>query len=551
MSSPMHTPRLIERIRRRMWAAQVARRSALVWWWSGGAFLGTVLLGRCCGFGSTWLGPAAIAVPVLIALGSGLALARTPDRQAAARRADAALGGDDLLLTACSLPPAATGFATVVIARAETRAATADPARVVPWQPWRRSAWSLVVAVAALALALWMPQADPFGIAKRQALAAERQRSVEEARAAAVARAAEIAAQRPDAPLSAATEKALAELLAVLPKAGRDSQNQRLAALDAERRKISAALDATDAERTALPPADQGLQRIGAATDPAAAAALRQALERGDATAAQQAAQAAIAAVKKLEQAATPAERLAAERELGNRLAELAQAAGSSKDAAQALADAAARLADTADPALAKEALEALAADLQLSEEAMGKLAQTARDREAMRAALDALRLARAAALAGKWGVNEDPASKGVCDSVEAYRKMYRRLADGSGEGEGDDDDGGNGKGNGGNGKGLGGKGHGSGGKAPEDPSVVTDNLPENSPSRSQPGKIVASWKAPGASEPGTVVEAYREQLQAARREAADEVISEDLPPAYREAAKRYFDGLANGAAKP
>lgn len=523
--------RLIAAVRRRTLVAEAAARAARWWWWCGGVFIIAVVAGRLTGVGAGWLVPAATAIPLTAAAAAALALSRPIGRRACARRIDRTLGGGDLALTACDLPRPGTGMTAVTVARADAAALTLAATAVVPWQPWRRAGAASGLLAVAVAAAAWLPQADPFGVARRTRIAGERQRAAAEAQARAIATAAEIRARQPDAALSAATQAALGELLTALaPKPGQD-QAARLAALDAERRSLSSALDAA-ADRESAKTGEDGMQRVGGAADPAATAALRQALERGDAGPARQAVESAVRAAERAAQATDPAERAAAERDLRQRLSELAQAAKRSPAAARALADALERLADAADPATARAAMDALAADLGQADAAMSELAQGARDRQALKDALDAARLARAAAAAGR------DRNAHAQDSLEAYKRMYEDLlAQGGGTEAGEED-----------GPGMGDKpGRGRGGKAPENPDAETGSVSERSRSRDTPGKIVASWAAPGASEPGTVVQAYQEQLQAARREAADQVLSEDLPAAYRDAAKRYFDDLAHG----
>lgn len=486
-----------------------------------GMTLALVLAGRLLGFGASWLTPPLLLVPLVLAVAAGAVLARSPDRRDAARRADACFGSDDLLLTACALPAGATGMPALVLARAEARAAAADPRRIIRFQPWPRVAWAVSGLGLAWALTLWLPQLDPFGRVRQEQLRAERAAEAASSRAAAEAKTRALLDQHPEALHAGEVDAALAGLLATLGSREAD-RTARLRALDAERRNLSLALDR--AEERALPAtANRDLQRIGS-LDPASAAGMRQALVRGEAEAVQRAVAEAAALAREVQGMAPGTRRSAAERELRQRLDDLAKAVAGGGAAAQAVAEALDRLAEAADPALAKAALDALGAELEMADAAAQGLAQGGRDRAALREALETLRQARACAGAGE--------GEGACGSLAEYREMYQNLLAGQG----------------GEGKGMGPKaGQGSGGTAPENADAATGFTDERSRSPQRAGKIVASWKAPSAQERGAVVEAYRERVQAARREAADAVGGEDLPPAYRAAVKAYFEDLGNG----
>lgn len=483
-----------------------------------------ILVSRLLGVAPGWAHPAVLPIAAAVALLAGWLGGRAIDRRAAARLADARLGSDDLLLTASELPAAATGLGAVVQAQAAARCAAADPRAIVPWRPWRRVAWSAGIALLLLVATLWLPQLDPFGRVRQQRLRDERLATAEAAQLAAEQRLAAVLAEQPEAEHSAAVEGALDDLLATLGERAAD-RAARLQALDAQRRAISAALERTD-ERALPEQADRSLQRVGG-LDPASVAGLRQALSGGEAEQVKRALEQAAELAKRMP-GMDPAAKAAAQRELKQKLDELSRALAGGGAAAQAVQQALDRLAEAADPALAQAAMESLQAELELAEAAAEGLAQGGRDREALKQALETLRLAKACAQC--QGGGEGEGESGKPGSLADYKAMFQRLLDGEG----------------GSGTGMGpNQGQGQGGVAEEDPAAKTDFTDERSRSQQTAGKIVASWQAPGAQERGSVVEAYRERLSAARREASDAVGGEDLPPAYREAVKRYFDDLA------
>lgn len=510
---------------------RLARMAGVAWraWLACAALLAAlVLTSRLLGVAPGWAHPAVLLIALATTLLAGWLGGRAVDRRSAARLADAKLGSDDLLLTASELPPTASGFGAVVQAQAAARCATADPRAIVPWQPWRRFAWSAGIALLLLAATLWLPQLDPFGRVRQQRLRDERLATAAAAQLAAERQLATVVAGKPETEHSAAVEGALDDLLATLGERSAD-RAQRLQALDAQRRTLSAALERTD-ERALPVQAERSLQRVGA-LDPASVAGLRQALAGGEAEQVKRALEQAAELAKRMP-GMDPAAKAAAQRELKQKLDELSRALAGGGAAAQAVQQALDRLAESADPALAQAAMESLQAELQLAEAAADGLAQGGRDREALKQALETLRLAKACAQCQGGGEGEGEGGKP--GSLADYKAMFQKMLDGQA---------GNGNGNG---QGMGpNKGQGQGGTAPEDPAAKTDFTDERSRSQQTAGKIVASWQAPGAQERGTVVEAYRERLTAARREVSDAVGGEDLPPAYREAVKKYFDDLA------
>lgn len=516
--------RLLTAVQGRVRLASMAGVAWRAWLVCAALLAVLILASRLLGVAPGWAHPALLLVALAMTGLAGWLGGRDIDRRAAARLADVRLGSDDLLLTASELPASPSGLGAVVQAQAAARCATADPRAIVPWQPWRRLAWAAVLAVLLLAATLWLPQFDPFDHVRQQRLRDERLATAEAAQLAAERRLAAVLAEKPEAEHSAAVEGALDDLLATLGERSAD-RTARLQALDAQRRTISAALERTD-ERALPEQAERSLQRVGG-LDPASVAGLRQALAGGEAEQVKRALEQAAELAKRMP-GMEPAAKAAAQRELKQQLDELSRALAGGGAAAQAVQQALDRLAEAADPALAQAAMESLQAELELAEAAADGLAQGGRDREALKQALETLRLAKACAQCQGGGEGEGEGGKP--GSLADYKAMFQKLLDGEA----------------GSGQGMGpNQGQGQGGVAEEEPGAKTDFTDERSRSQQTAGKIVASWQAPGAQERGTVVEAYRERLSAARREASDAVGGEDLPPAYREAVKAYFDDLA------
>jgi hypothetical protein len=121
------------------------------------------------------------------------------------------------------------------------------------------------------------------------------------------------------------------------------------------------------------------------------------------------------------------------------------------------------------------------------------------------------------------------------CNGIGDYAELYERLMRGQCQG------GGTGSGAG---TGMRGPGRGVGGVAPEDDSLVSSFKTELSRSNVQAGKMLLKMRTRGLGTPGEVEEDYREYLDKIKDGVGEAILHEQVPPAYHQAVKRYFDSI-------
>jgi tetratricopeptide (TPR) repeat protein len=92
------------------------------------------------------------------------------------------------------------------------------------------------------------------------------------------------------------------------------------------------------------------------------------------------------------------------------------------------------------------------------------------------------------------------------------------------------------------------GAGYGYGPRPHGDENSPTGFHPEKTTSLLQPGKMLMEWKTREVSDAGPAREEYLRAVQDVRQQASEAVVSEQIPPGYQFAIKRYFDTLHNDA---
>ena len=104
---------------------------------------------------------------------------------------------------------------------------------------------------------------------------------------------------------------------------------------------------------------------------------------------------------------------------------------------------------------------------------------------------------------------------------------------EGQGEGEKQNDKQGNG--------GTGGQGQGRGGKPPE-VDQKTAFKTERSKSALHAGKTLMQWKTQEEADKGESKLDYKKAVDAVKQGVSEAILSEQIPPGYHEAIKKYFD---------
>jgi len=537
--------RLVAAVARRLYLRRAAQLASLALFWSAGVYAAGLIAARLTGLIPDLFTLSTVGVPAATAVLIALLLARQPRPALAARATDAALGSDDLFLTAGGLRQD-DGFAAVVLARAEARAAQARPAAVVPWR-WQRGTGIALVVVAALGLGAWLlPQLDPFGRQAARARLDQRKQQLKEVEQAAKARIEALIATAPDEPNSKEVQAELAKLAATFQELKPDQQklnDQKLAKLQQELGKTLA--DLREQQMKPVGDESEAAQRLGTAT-PEAMQALKEALAKGDQREAEQRVEALKDLAKKVAEATDPAAKKELQKQLKQGIEQLADQLGQpGKAAGQSLQKALDQLAQANNPELAEQAMDNLQDALQLAELELSASAQDARDLEQVKEALKALADARKAngkdGKDGKDGKGLDGKDGKECKSLADYRAMYAKLGQGAGSKDGD-------------GPGMGqSPGRGKGGKAPENDAVENGFQTERSPSQLTAGATIMQWKAKGEAEKGVAVEDYQRAVREVQQGVSEALLKEQLPPGYHDAVKKYFDelGAEAPAAKP
>lgn len=518
---------LLRSVRRRLTAVALLRRAAgfglVVVALYGLAFVAA----RGLGLFPEWDHRLALALPCIVL---GLAWSTTPrvTDARAAHAVDAALHADDLFLARTSLRDDAGAFASLVIRRAEERAARASAASIVP-MPSLRPIGSLAAGCAAVALLVAvLPAGDPFGSA-----AGREHRQQQEVRLAELERATEerleaLAAAALEEPTSPEVAKALEELQRAFGEMKPEAQEQNRAALEQQREALGREWRAAREQSIGDAAGSVPMQSFG---DAEKRRRWQTSLASGSTNELDRELRALADELDAAGAADDPAERRRhlenAQRNL-RELAQFAQQKVGSPEFAQALARALEQLQQidrggggASEPGSAER--EALLKSLKLAGLELDVLEQRLNDMKSLEEALSACE----AALAANAKEGLDATECKGCQSLSDYESFYRRIAS-SGE----------------PGPGQSGAGHGKGVAAAEDDSQKTDFQPEKSPSELTAGKLLLEIGSRGAGDLGERRAEFAAQVEVLRQRASEAIQQEEVPPGYHGAIRRYFDSL-------
>jgi hypothetical protein len=470
-----------------------------------------------------------------------------PSRREVARLVDARGRTEDLFLTRVLLAAAPGEYKPLVMQQAERVASSVRPGDVLSYEWQRPSAHVAGALFVLLAAMLFLPQLDPFGRAEARERAAERRRQLRDSRKANQMRLEQLRAMRPEENLSPAVTNALEDLKQTFNQAKpklQDVNRRRLRQEQARlaelwRKKSEQKLKEALSRRNSP-------QRFGQ-SGTGEQAQWRKQMEKGDPSGVKKEVEELKKMAQKLQRTGDPAEKQQIKREMQRRLKELSNFAGKGLGSAgldAALGRALDQLAMSEMEGLSAEALEGLEESLELTEEELEALAQSLRDMEELERALEACRNAQSL---NKWE-ELDGKRCSQCESMAEYAELYRQLTAGRcSKCGGKIGAGGNCTGCGagaGVSAGTGGRGRGRGGILPEDPEAETDLESTRARSAVQAGKILLSIKSRDVPEAGEARVEYEERLREVKEGVSEAVVNEEIPPAYHDAVKSYFDSL-------
>ena len=535
-----NTGKLMDGVAARQRSAAIGRRFYVFLLCAAGAYGLLLLVSRLLALVPDYWRPAHVPLLAAFALAAALAFHHRPAPRETARLIDRRMDTNDLFLTAALIQTAAGAYKPLVLRDAEAAAASIAPKAVVPFAWWKRCRNGALALAALCAAVLWAPQLDPFGKEQQRQQKTEQRKQLEESRKATELRLAMLKEQADEGALSKTVVKALDELkqnLNAMKPADQQGNLQRLSAQQAGLSQMwrkAGEQQAADALKQSFEPQKFG---EGAARK---TEEWKKELQKGNASGLKQELEELKAAAEKLDKMPDGAEKRALQEQMNQRLQDLADFAASqagSPSLNAALQRAMEQLSMSGMQGFSQEALQGLQESLQLSEAEMESLAQSLRDMKGLEEGLRTLQLARRLNEANSLNGERSQGLGSMADYEALYEQM---LAARQGQGEGQ----GQGQGTGGRGGGMGGPGIGEGGVAPEDPAAKTAFTNEKSQSALTAGRILLSMKTQGLSEAGEASRNYEQYLQEVKQGASEAIVHEQIPPAYHETIRKYFDTL-------
>ena len=523
------TQQLLRQTATRLWLAALGRhwqRTLLILCVLA---LVALLAARLLGLLTIGFIPLALAVLPGAALLVALLLARRPSARETARVIDARAGGKELFLTAALIGESPGEFQPIVVAQAEERAATIQPAAVAPW-PWQRGFLHAILALALLAAALrWLPQLDPFKRVAKEEKIAKQEEQLQESRKVTAQRAEVLAEQGQQQ--AAQVQQALAALDKTFKQAKPQEREANLRELAEQQKEIGELWRKVNNPelKSAL---EKGAQSFGR-MDAEKLAEWREQLKKGDLTGLKQELSAMKEQMKELGAQPDSAEKRAQQEKLAQKLSQIAEAMKQSlgsPQASEAVARALAQMDAAKQGKLSKEGMESAAESLQLSQQELEQLAQALKDSEALEEALKSLQMAKQLAGAGKLDGESAKDAQTLEDYANLFAQKMAELAERGGQGEPGVD---------GNGPGIG-----DGSKRPEADTAITGFKPEKTPTALTTGKMLLEWKTKEVGEAGLRAEEFRDAIREVKQGVSEALQAEQVPPGYHDAIKKYFDTL-------
>ena len=540
------------------------RRIATLSMWSYRFFIAlaigyaaVLLVSRLLGLIPDYFEPWTVAIVPLGALVIGVIAHRGITVPQAARLVDQAMDTKDLYLTAATLQSAPGEYKPLVAAAAEEKAATIHPRQVVPYRGGPRVANAVVILTLLLLGAMFLPQLDPFKKDEQRRIASDRIKKLEEEKLAAKEKIEALSKQDLDAKTSKEVERMLAELKKTFNELKKNDKEQNLAKLNEQQKQVGEKWrENNEKKMKEASQRDQFAQQLGGVNQTQKAQEWKKELAQGKSDALKQEMKEIQQLAEQAKQETSEVKKNEMQQEMQKRIQEMSEFAksqGTTKEMQQALQKAAEQLAQSGDPQAQKEAMEAVQQQMQLSEKQLEQLAQSVRDQKSLEEALQAIQNAKQANSKDDF----DPQECKTCQNMSEYAELFKKLgggeqmADGSGDPDGSAENEKQGQGDGqgegekqsdkqGNG-GTGGQGQGRGGKPPE-VDQKTAFKTERSKSALHAGKTLMQWKTQEEADKGESKLDYKKAVDAVKQGVSEAILSEQIPPGYHEAIKKYFD---------
>lgn len=479
-------------------------------------------------------------VPILAVIISFLFKKKTTLDQAA-HSVDEYEQNHDLYLTLLSLDKSASEYKPIVSQKAEEHAPKIDIEKVVTFglnRFWRRMTFGAVNwLLLLLGLILYMPEFDPFGKVAEAKQEEDQKRLIEETAKQTEKRKALLAEKELDNENSEAVTKAIEALKTDFRKMEPGNKKANLGRLNKHQKEIGEKFRKLNSgELKSLNNKMDGQQKLGAIRDQELFRKWQKELQQGSAESMKNEVDKLQEQLERLSKTTDPVEKTELERQIQKKMNELADFAENkvgSKALQAAIERAKQQLESAKDGKLSKEAMEALKESLDVAQQEMEMLAQSARDMKDLEEALEMISMAKQMNSEGKLDGEMFPGEMTLEDYAELYAQM---MGEGMGEGEGEGE---------GDGEGTGGQGFGEGGEVDEDDSIDTDFIDEKSKAAIQKGKILLSMKTKGLSDSGDITDADYKRIVGEIQQSLDDVIEqEQIPPGYLGGIKKYFDTL-------
>jgi myosin heavy subunit len=489
-----------------------------------------------------------LAIPIAAGL-SAILFHRRIDQQAAARQVDEHAKTKDLFLTLSTISNSAGAYQPLVTASAEERAAGIDANEVVPFR-FSMKLVNVAAILALIGLKLWLlPQWDPFGTVEAATKVERQKTEVEAIHKETLARKDRL---KKEAGRAAEESDQIDDMLTQLKKDFRKMQPKKSESnakvLDAHRMDVNDKWKSANNQNSQLKQMlNQPIsnQQLGGTRNQKMNEWLKD-LQEGKTEQLREALKTAQQTMQAMAEAKDPADRAKLASKLQKELQDLnsfAKNKANSKELANALSKAmkalqAARPGEKGEAGekmeLTKDAMEALKDALELSEQEMEQVAQAAKDMKKLEDAMETLAKAQE--------LNQNKQLDGSrcegCESMEDYAELYAQMmGEGAGDGEGEKDrnDGGDG-------------GVGKGGATPEDDSDPEGYKTEKEKPQIQAGKILLSIKTKEYAEeldfdPDKMRE-YQKSISSLKASVQSAIDAEEIPPGYVESIKGYFDKI-------
>jgi hypothetical protein len=555
------TRQLLQRVKGRLKLDSVVRRTYTGLLVAGGLYLLILLVSRLLGVIPNVFSPPTLLAPLGLAVIIGLAFHKRFSDLDAARMADQGADTKDLFLTSTLIEKSPAEYKAIVVDQAERRSSDVAPDQVVPyaWLPQARNA-AILMGVLGLAV-LFTPQLDPFGKDKAREQVTELKKDLEEIKKARTIRKAELQKKGVDQTHSKETKVAMDKLRETFRTVKPTEQRQNLNRLQDNQKELGQLWkERSDRKLKDSISKSMSKQQFGMMTE--TTQDWKQELENGKIDKVMEELEKMKNIARDLAKMPDSDERRQKEKELKDKLKEMADFAKNSMNSAagqNALQKALeqlnmAQLMDEITPEMMKELME----QMDLAGMEMQQNAQNMRDMKALEKAMQAAQKAQQANQQGGKGL--DGAECEACENAKAGEGKGK--AGGEGQGQGGENEGmsmeeyeafyqemlakgeGQGQGQPGDGGGMQGAGTGEGGQAPENPNQDNAFKEEKSKSSLQAGRILMAWETKEKAMKGKVDESFDDTLEKVKQGVSEAIVQERVPPGYHDSIQQYFDSI-------